>query len=308
VEIRKALDLSSSAAAYLLPEVVDGAIRDFASKTPTMYNAVQKQPWGSQTYFIKKKLTLPTATWSIDGGPLPAATTGSYGQMSKSVSYLYTRGEVTGPMIEAAGSVFDALGQEIEDHQQAIVEQLSTDIVSGDGSTNNIQGILYQIETDSSLYTEVGGAGQVLDAGGAYLTLLMLDKAIDMAAESTGTGIAGPGATVAVTTRPVLRMINTLLQQYQRFLAPTEIQAGFRVMSYDGLPFITENHWSGNTNNQILFFDATKARLLVHKDWTYEELAKTKDSVDFFIKGYFGFKLEGAASLLKNFTLSSGIV
>lgn len=305
MDIKKALDLSSSAAAYLLPEVVDGAIRDFASKSPTMYNAVSKRPWGSQTYFIKKKLTLPTATWSIDGGPLPAATTGTYGQVSKSVSYLYTRGEVTGPMIEAAGSYFDALGQDIEDHQQAMVEQLSTDIVTADGSNNNIEGLLHQITTDSSIYTEAGGAGQVVDAGGAYLSLLWIDKAIDAAANASGTGVVGPGATMAVTTRPVLRMINSLLQAQQRFMNVTEISAGFRVATYDGLPFLVDNHWQDNA--KIIFFDANRAQLLVHKDWTYEELAKTKDSVDYFIKGYFGFKLEGAASLLRNFILSANI-
>ena len=306
-EIRKALDLSSTAAAYLLPEVVDGAVRDFASKTPTMYNVVNKRPWASQTYFIKKKLTLPTASWSIDGGPLPAATTGTYGQVSKSVAYLYTRGEVTGPMIEAAGSVFDALGQDIEDHTQAIVEQLSSDIVSADGTANDIEGVLHQIETDSSQYTAAGGAGQVIDASAATLTLNMIDKAIDASAEASGTGVAGPGATVAVTTRPVRRMINSLLQSQQRFMTETELAAGFRVMSYDGIPFMVDNHWPGNTDNQILFFDASRASLLVHRDWTYEELAKTKDSVDYFIKGYFGFQLNGAASLLKNFTITAGI-
>lgn len=305
MEIRKALDLSSSAAEYLLPEVVDGAIRDFASKSPTMYNAVSKRPWASQTYFIKKKLTLPTATWSIDGGPLPAATTGSYGQVSKSMSYLYTRGEVTGPMIEAAGSVFDALGVEIEDHQQAIVEQLSTDITTADGTGNDIEGILHQITDDSSQYTETGGAGQVISGGAADLTLNMIDKAIDAAALATGQGYAGPGATMAVTTRPVIRMINSLLQAQQRFMDSTEIAAGFRVQTYDGLPFVIDNHWQ--SDSIILFFDANRASLLVHKDWTYEELAKTRDSVDFFIKGYFGFKLEGAASILNNFGLTAGI-
>lgn len=305
MEIRKALDLSSSAAEYLLPEVVDGAIRDFASMSPTMYNAVTKRPWASQTYFIKKKLTLPTATWSIDGGPLPAATTGSYGSVSKSMSYLYTRGEVTGPMIEAAGSVFDALGVEIEDHQQAIVEQLSTDITTADGTGNDIEGILHQITTDSIQYTETGGAGQVISGGASALTLNMIDKAIDAAALATGQGYAGPGATMAVTTRPVLRMINSLLQAQQRFMDSTEISAGFRVQTYDGLPFVIDNHWQSDST--ILFFDANRASLLVHRDWTYEELAKTRDSVDFFIKGYFGFKLEGAASVLNNFTLTAGI-
>jgi hypothetical protein len=270
-----------------------------------MYNAVQKRPWASQTYFIKTKLTLPTAVWSIDGGPLPAATHSTFGQVSKSMSYLYTRGEVTGPMIEAAGSVFDVLAQDIQDHMQAITERLSTDIVTADGSANNIEGILHQVTTDSSLYTAAGGAGQVLNAGGASLSLAYLDKAIDLAAESSGTGVAGPGATVAVTTRPVLRMINSLLQARQQFMNVTEISAGFRVATYDGLPFIVDNHWQSDSN--ILFFDANRAVLLVHKDWTFEELAKTRDSVDYFIKGYFGFKLEGAASLLTNFTITAGI-
>ncbi len=92
LEIRKALDLASSAAAYLIPEFVDEGIRDFASKTPTMYNAVRKQAWGTQTYFIRKRLSLPTSSWSTDGGPLPAATQGSYGRTFKQMAYLYTRG------------------------------------------------------------------------------------------------------------------------------------------------------------------------------------------------------------------------
>lgn len=303
--VSKALDLASSAAAYLIPEIVDGGIRDFAAKTPTMYNAVRKQSWASQTYFIKKRLTLPTASWSIDGGPLPAATQSTYGQTSASMKYLYTRGEVTGPMIAAAGSHFDALGTEIEAHQQAMVEKLSTDIVTASGSANDIKGILYQITDDSSLYTAAGGAGQVLNAGGAYLTTAYIDKAIDLAALSSGTGVNGLPAGAMVTTTAVRRYINSLLQAKQVFNDKVEIAAGFRVLSYDGLPIFVDNHWADST--KILFFNPSQATLLVHKDFTYEELAKTKDSVDFMIKGYFGFKLEGAASLLSNFILPAGI-
>jgi hypothetical protein len=41
----------------------------------------------------------------------------------------------------------------------------------------------------------------------------------------------------------------------------------------------------------------------VNQDFTLEMLAKTKDSEDFFIKGYFGFALEGRPVRLKNFTI-----
>lgn len=305
LDIRKALDLASSAAAYLIPETIDGGIRDFAAKTPTMYNVVRKQAWATQTYYIKKRLSLPSASWSIDGGPLPAATQSTYGETYKSMAYLYTRGEVTGPMQRAAGNFFDALGQEIEAHQQALVERLSTDIVTADGTAADITGILYQIETDSSLYTAAGGAGQVINAGGAYLTLNMIDRAIDASTLSNGMNVQTEQANTIVTTASVKRYINSLLQAQQRWVNETEINAGFRVASYDGLPMMIDNHWQDN--DTILFFNRNKATLLVHQDWTYEELAKTRDSVDFFIKGYFGFKLEGAASLLKNFIIPTDI-
>lgn len=302
MEIRKALDLASTAAAYFIPEVIDGAMRDYAAKVPLLYNAVQKRPWATNTYYIRKRLSLPTAAWSVDGGPLPAATNAEYGKTFKTMKYLYTRGEVTGPMIAAAGNVFDALGSEIEAHQQAMVERLSTDIATANGGANDFTGILYQITTDSDMYTATGGQGAYVDASGAYLSLNWLDKAID-AAMDIGQGGGMPNT--IVTTRKVGRMINSLLQSQQQFVNQTEVAAGFRVPTYDGLAIVVDNHWQDDS--KILVFDRNRATLLVHQDFTYEELAKTKDSVDFMMKWYGGFILEGAASLLDNFALTPNI-
>ncbi len=286
MDIRKALDLSSSAAAYLIPEVIDGAIRDFASKEPTLYNAVRHVPWATNTYFIRKRISLPGASWSTDGGPLPAATQSEYARASKSMKYLYTRGEVTGPMQEAAGSLFDALASEVEAHTQAMVEKLSTDIATANGGSNDITGILYQITTDTTM-----GDQSVVNKTGT-LTLAMIDEAID--------AVYGNPNTI-LTSKPVRRKINSLLSAQQVFQNGTEIAAGFRVSTYDDLPILTDAHWTDDA--KILIFDRNQARLLVHKDFTYEELAKTKDSTDFMIKGYFGFALEGSAVLLQGFTL-----
>lgn len=301
-EIQKALDLASSAAAYFIPELVDGGLRDFAAKVPSLYNAVNKRPWATNTYFIRKRLSLPGASWSVDGGPLPAATQSTYGRTFKTMKYLYTRGEVTGPMIAAAGTYFDALGSEVEAHQQAMVERLSTDIATANGSSEDLTGILYQITDDSSIYTHSGGAGAVVSGGNNPLTLNMLDKAIDAASDI---GMGGGRPNTIVATRTVARMINSLLAAQQQFVDSTEISAGFRVRSYDGLAIIQDNHWQDNT--KVLIFDRNRATLLVHKDFTYEELAKTRDSVDFMIKWYGGFILEGAASLLTDFTLTANI-
>jgi hypothetical protein len=259
-----------------------------------MYNAVNKRPWATQTYYIKKKLTLPSASWSTDGGPLPAATTSTFGEAFKTVKYLYTRGEVTGPMQAAAGSVFDALAMDIEDHMTAIVQKLSSDIIVANGAANDITGILYQITDDTSMSggTTVNATFDVGTVGTpAPLTLAALDEAIDLA----------EGATAMIASKPVRRKINSFLQAQQRFLAPADVNAGFRVLAYDDLPIFTDPQWQDNT--KILIFDRNRANLLVHHDFEYEELAKTKDSVDYFIKGYFGFSLEGSAVLVRYFTI-----
>jgi hypothetical protein len=286
----------------LIAETIAGGIRDFAAKVPLMYNAVRKTQWPSQVYFILKRTALPSSVWSTDGGPLPSPTHEEYvKQEAFPVKYLYTRGEVTGPLIAAAASQFDALARTIESHTQSMVEQLSTDIITGDGSNGSFFGILHQSETDSILYTAAGGAGQVVDADGDYLSMAWLDEAIDASAQSAGTGVAGPGATAIVTTNRVRRAINGLLREQQVFNDKIEVAAGFRVTSYDGLPILVDNHWQDDT--KILFVDLSQAELLVHKDFTYEELAKTRDSVDFMIKWYGGFALNGAASELTNFVL-----
>lgn len=287
--IRKALDLASTGS-YLIPEVVDGGIRDYAAKEPVLANVVNRVPWATNTYFIRRRDALPTAAWSTDGGALPAASQTTYGKVSKTVAYLYTRGEVTGPMQRAAGSLYNALSLEVEAHTQALIEKLSTDIATATGASNDITGILHQIDTDDKMNWGSTGTGVVSGAAGA-LTLAMIDGAIDAARGDVD---------LIVTSRSIRRKINSLLQAQQNFNDRVEVAAGFRVLTYDGLPIVVDLHWE--TTTDILFVKRQDSKLLVHQDFTFEELAKTKDSTDFMIKGYFGFSLEGRPVHLNNFT------
>lgn len=288
--IRKALDLASSGS-YLIPELVDNAIRDYATLEPVLANAVSRVPWATNTYFIRRRDALPTSTWSADGGSLPAATQSTYNKVAQSVAYLYTVGSVTGPMQEAAGSLYDALALEVEAHSRSLIEKLSTDIATATGGSSDIVGMLYQIDTNDKMNWGSTGTG-VVSGGAATLSLAKIDEAIDAARGEVD---------LIVTSRAVRRKINALLQAQQQFVDRTEIQAGFRVLTYDGIPIVTDLHWE--TNTDILFVRRADAKLLVHKDFTFEELAKTKDATDFMIKGYFGFSLEGRPVHLNNFTL-----
>ena len=274
--IRKALDIASTGP-YLIPEVVDGSIRDYISLEPVLYNVFPKVPWATNTYFIRKRTANPTASWSTDGGPLPSASSLAFDKVSKSIKYLYSRGEVTGPMQRAAGSLFNSLAMEVEANGKSMVEQLSSDIATATGGSNDIEGLLYQTDTSDDL-----NAGGGLLASGTYLSLALIDEAID---NSRG------DVDLIVTSRKVRRRINALLQAQQQFVNTTEVSAGFRVLTYDGIPIVTDLHWE--TDTDMLFVRRSNCKVLLHQDFTYEELAKTKDSVDFFIKWYGGFAVEG---------------
>lgn len=274
--IRKALDIAG-AGPYLIPEVVDGSIRDYVSREPVLYNVFPKVPWATNTYYIRKRTANPTASWGTDGGALPGATQSTFDKKSMSIKYLYTRGEVTGPMQRAAGSLFNALAMEVESHSRAMVEQLSTDLATGNGGAGDeIEGVLYQSDTNTVL-----NAGGGLLASGTALTLNLVDQAID---NSRGQ------VDLIITSRKVRRKLASLLQAQQRFTT-TEVAAGFRVLSYDDLPIVTDLHWE--TGTDMVFVRRADAKILVHQDFTFEDLAKTKDSSDFFIKWYGGFALEG---------------
>lgn len=287
MDIVKALSTLNSGA-YLIPEVVDPAIRDYIGMEPRLLNAVSHQPWATNTYFIRKRTAQPTVTWSTDGAALPAAQNSTFEKVSKSVKYVYARGEVTGPEQKAAGGVVNALASEIEVQGRAMAMDLSNKIAAGTGSSNEIEGIIHQIATDA----DMNAGGGELDKTGITLDLEMLDEAIDLTRGECD---------LIVTSRAVRRKINGLLQSQQAWNDRVEIQAGFRVLSYDGVPIVTDLNWEDNA--KIAFVRRADAKLLVHQDVTFEPLAKTKDSDDFMLKGYFGFALEGRPALLSGFDL-----
>ncbi len=284
--ILRALNMTTGA--YLIPEVIDGAIRDYIAKEPVLFNAVTHIPWATPVYFIRKRTSVPTASWSTDGGAIPAVTDQGFAKVSKTVKYIYTHGDVTGPEIAAARSEFDVLAMDIEVHAREMVSKLSTDLATATGASNAIEGVLHQIDTDASM----GAGGGVVSGGAATLTLARIDEAID---NSRG------DVDLIITSRTVRRKINSLLQAQQRFNDTVELSAGFRVLTYDGLPIVTDLHWE--TNTDILFIRRADAKLLVHQDFTFEQMAKTKDATEYFIKAYMGFALEGRPSHLNNFTL-----
>jgi len=197
-DIERALSTSvASTGAYLLPEVVDPVIRDYVAKATPVLSVVTRVNWPTQTYYIRKRSGLPTAAFSTDGGSLPSASSSTYAKVAKTVKYLYTRGEVTGPLIAAAGGVVNALQEEIRVHSGVIAERLATAICVGDGTEDTnagIIGIKHQINTSTP-----GDEGGTTDASAAALT----------SASSTELRLALASAFFRTTACRSLRMTTT---------------------------------------------------------------------------------------------------
>lgn len=290
-DIERALDTSvGSTGAYLLPEVVDPTIRDYVSLATPLLATVTRVPWPTQTYWVRKMTALPTSIgWRADGGTLPSAGHSTFARDSKNIKYVYGRAEVTGPMQAASGGVVNAIQTEITNLSRALAMDLTDKLVTGDSSNDpyEFDGMLAQINASTP-----GDEGGTIDKSNATLSLSMLDEAIDATRGECD---------VILTSRTVRRKINALLQGQQRFTESITVNGGFRVLSYDGVPILTDLNWEDD--DKIIFFRRADAKLLVNKDWTFSPLAKTKDSDDFMIAGYFGFALEGRPVLLTDFAL-----
>lgn len=297
MDIRKALDTTSSTAQVFVPEVIDGAVRDYAATAPYLYGALPHQPWATMTYTVRKRTARPTAAWRADGGVLPTADNQAFVKVAKNVKYIYARGEVTGPMQAAAGGAYNALADEVQAHADGLVEKVSGDLVTATGAADDIEGLLTQIAGGGTADDLNAGTGD-LDvtarvAPANELSLDLLDEALDL-----GKGTAD---LMIVGSELIRRKINAMLRSNQRFNDRVEIQAGFRVTSYDGIPMVTVPEWSDDT--RIILIRRSDTKILVHQDLTFEELAKTRDSIDFMLKAYLGFAVEGRPVVLSGFTL-----
>jgi HK97 family phage major capsid protein len=276
-ELRKALStLSATTGDKLIPEVVSEGIRRFVEDASPLYSIIRKIPWSTNSYIFRELNALPTATFRADEASLPSRTRGTYEKRSTAMKYIYSTGEVTGPVQAATGNVLNALQYEIELHATALIRELERTIVNGDDSVDadEFDGLKVQITLS-------------VNGGSVPLTLATLESAFDLSATYP---------THIITTRAHSRRINQLLQAQQRFVDSTTVAAGFRVYTYNGLPIIpVDNDAAADLSTVVLLPDMNKVLMPVSQDITFEPLAKTKDSDDFMLKMYCTLAVEGAA-------------
>ena len=207
----------------------------------------RKQGQGDKEYInVRTALDFDASTpessggqWVSDGESITVST-GTYTQKSFEFKTLATRGKVT-RFLQARGRNYgDLLAESLRSKSEDFANSLEFGLINGDSATGS------QPNGFMTLLNNGGGSAglgvnrfyNMLSGGSATavpqpLTLAKLDEGIDAVK-----GAASKSRMVILCSKSGHRQLNALLQSDQQFNDVVEIDAGFRVRTYDGIPII----------------------------------------------------------------------
>ena len=200
--------------------------------------------------------------------------TGSYAQATFTYQTLATRGKVTRKMRARGRSYLDILAEEMTHKLDDFNAALGRDFAGDSGAVSTqIDGLLTQINAVSAQVIANTSA-----TTGDSLTLAKLDETID--------SVRGAGARsdlVIYASFLGARKLNAALQADQQFSNMTEIAAGFRVRTYDGIPIVVSTGLGDDLGGAVLpdavsgeTAEPTTALVVVNKRHAWiEELTPT---------------------------------
>lgn len=239
-----------------------------------------------QTYYA---FTNDTQTFEIYEG------TGAYEQFDFVYKTIGAQGKVTRKAQAVGQSYTNILADELEAKAMEFRDKEDWAMLWGySGSTyigyaaNSWNGLYHLADDSNNRFAGVGAAGNT-----SLLTLDLLDQAMD--------SIRG-NCDMIITSKKGKRIINSLLQQYQRFNDKIEVKGGFKVLSYNDVPIFTSSNigeaqclgttckggypgltaLTGGQQTSIFFLDTSKVFMGVLTEITVQPLAKNTSQYDIF--------------------------
>jgi len=217
----------------------------------------RRQGQGNAEYINLRTAGTTGGEWVTDASPVTSEV-GSYGQESFDYKTLLTRGKITRKLQATGRSYADVLALEMMAKSEDFANALENGLVLGNlfgAAANAPTGFLTQIQSYGSLDQVVSCATQ------GSLTADELDQAIDLVK-----GSANRSDLVIVGSYASLRQVNAIMQAQQVFNDVTEIAAGFRVRTYDGIPLVVSTEMPdtiAHTNGLITGAGGTARSLMI---------------------------------------------
>jgi hypothetical protein len=263
----------SGAGSVLVQNYVNRIIQQLSIREFGALGTMDRRAGSGSAAIINRRTasSMPVGSvWVADTDSV-AESTGSYAQVSFSYKTLATRGKVTRKMRARGRSYIDILAEEMMQKAEDFNEALEDCIFRGDvdAEANQFDGLLTLIGNVSGQVVANTSA-----AAGDDLTLAKLDEAIDAVK-----GAGNRNDLVIYGSFAGLRKVNAALSGVQRFMDTTEIAAGFRVRTYDGIPLVTSTglpddiSWDGSAITGITgeATNPTTSLVIVNKRHTYIE-------------------------------------
>lgn len=272
----------------LLQQFVNRTVQQITLRELGLQSVLPTRPGQGDAAIINRRTPGTTGGEWVADTDSATEETGSYDQVSFSYATALTRGKVTRKLQARGRSYGDVLAMELMGKAEDFAELLEAGCMTGDSgaNANQIDGLLTLVNAISAQVV-----AQTTATGGDDLTLAKLDQTIDAVK-----GSAARSDLVIVGSFAGIRKLNAALQAQQQFNDVTEIAAGFRVRTYDGIPLIVSTEmpdvldWSGSTLNAFTG-GSTTALAVVNTRYTWKEeltpqtvlpLAKDSSQYDLF--------------------------
>lgn len=233
----------AGAGSELLQTFINRTVQMLTLREFGLQSVLPRRPGQGNAEYINRRTAGTTGgEWVADTTSSGFDEVGAYAQASFEYKTLLTRGKVSRKLQATGRSYADVLGLEMSAKAEDFANQLERGIMSGNCfsvEANAPNGFLTLIQQVNSF-----DMSQVVHQSIGAVSLEKLDQAIDLVK-----GSASREELVIVGSFAGLRQVNAVLQSTQRFNDMTEIAAGFRVRSYDGIPMVVSTQMS-NTLQQ----------------------------------------------------------
>lgn len=290
----------------LIPVYVDPEIIDLTRRATPLVELIPRVTNYGKTADYNQITALGSAFWAEEDASMTEVND-TYVRKSVTIKYGYAVGRVTGPMFAASkqylasGGYVDALSLEVKNKTISLKRLEEETILLGDASSNwtDYNGTtqvaaysyngLYQLITNANSNNLGGSSSYRTDMGGASLGI----DNIRLAVRTPRTSGGEPN--LIVVDYATYDRIKALIQDQLRYVSTTTIAWGITTVSFEGLPIIASRFLSTtagtgamvpSTGRSLFVLDTNVIEMRVLQDVSYEELAKTNDSIKFMLKVY----------------------
>ena len=316
LNMRKALTTtlstySAGTLPVLIPVYVDPEIIDLTRRATPLVELIPRVTNYGKTADYNQITAIASAQALAEDATLTEQDD-SYVRRTVGIKYLYSIGRVTGPMFSASkqylasGGYVDALSLEVKNKTLALKRLEEAMILLGDSQANWVEPVNSTTITGANsydgLWNFISNANSCnLGGNSAYKTDLSASADTPISIEAIRLAIqkcrtAGGEPNLMVCDYATYDNIKSLIQDLLRYVSTTSIAWGITTVSFEGLPIIASRFLSttgavgaGKTpyNAKSMFvLDTNVIEMRVLQDVSFEELAKTNDSVKFMLKLY----------------------